>query len=161
MGIDGNLFRSVMGSFATGVTVVTTWDAEQNPYAVTVNSFTSVSLDPPLVLFCLDNMLGGLQVFLENRQFAVNILSLEHEAVSNSCATHGTDRSDWLESGGVSGLPVVEDPLALIECNLLDTFPGGDHTILVGEVRHLSLSPSIDESKPLLYYRGGYGISAK
>ncbi len=161
MGIDGNLFRSVMGSFATGVTVVTTRDAEQNPYAVTVNSFTSVSLDPPLVLFCLHNLLAGLQIFLDSGRFAINVLSLDQEAVSHYCSTRGTDRSEWLTTGSVSGLPTVENPLALIECELRETFPGGDHTILVGEVRHLSLSPTIDEREPLLYYRGSYGLIPK
>jgi len=156
MEMDGNLFRSVMGSFATGVTIVTTRDAEDNSYAVTVNSFTSLSLNPPLVLFCLDNLLAGLQIFLDSRRFAINILSQDQETVSHDCATRGSDRSEWLTDGGVFGLPVVKNPLALIECELLETYPGGDHTILIGEVQHLSLSPKIDEDQPLLYYRGRY-----
>ena len=75
MGVSPDLFRKVAGCFATGVTVVTTQDREGIPYGLTVNSFTSVSLDPPLVLVCLDNGLTGLDIFLESRRFAVNILT--------------------------------------------------------------------------------------
>lgn len=156
MSIDGKLFRNVMGSFATGVTVVTTEDSEQNPYGVTVNSFTSVSLNPPLVLVCLDKGLNGLEAFLESRRFAVNVLAEDQELVSTHCATRGTDRGECVTLQGISGIPVIENPLALIECELRDTFPGGDHLILLGEVIHLALSPSIEERAPLLFYRGRY-----
>ena len=156
MSIDSKLFRNVMGTFATGVTVVTTQDDEKIPYAVTVSSFTSVSLDPPLVLVCLDNQLASLEAFLKSGRFAINILAHDQENFSNLSARRGSDRSECLTAVGSTGLPVMENPLALIECRLKKTFPGGDHKILLGEVVHLSLGPSLEESQPLLFYRGRY-----
>ena len=161
MSIDGKLFRTVMGSFATGVTIATTEDSENQPYGVTVNSFTSVSLDPPLILICLDNRLNGLEAFLEKGVFAVNILAADQEDWSTHCATRGTDRGECITARGLSGIPVVEDPLALIECELKETVPAGDHQILLGEVTHLQVSPDIDNRLPLLFYRGRYaGLSS-
>ena len=93
MEVSADLFRNVAGCFATGVTVVTTQDREGALYGLTVNSFTSVSLDPPLVLICLDNGLTGLDIFLESGRFAVNILTNDQQDISNHFASRGTDRS--------------------------------------------------------------------
>ncbi len=144
-----------MGRFATGVTVVTTSAPGGVPYGVTVNSFTSVSLDPPLVLVCLDARLSGLEVFLESRQFAVNILAEDQRAVSDHFANKGSDRADGIDALGVTGIPLISSALAHLECEIEAVHPGGDHTILVGRVQAVEHSSESGRA-PLLFYRGRY-----
>lgn len=154
MGVSPDLFRKVAGCFATGVTVVTTQDREGVPYGLTVNSFTSVSLDPPLVLVCLDNGLTGLDIFLESRRFAVNILTNAQQDISNHFASRGTNRSEGPYAPGQTGIPVVSGSMAWFECETVHEYAGGDHVILVGEVKTARLGDP--ESAPLLFYRGRY-----
>ena len=154
MGISPDLFRKVAGCFATGVTVVTTQDREGVPYGLTVNSFTSVSLDPPLVLVCLDNGLTGLDIFLESRRFAVNILTKDQQDVSNHFASRGTDRSQGPYAPGETGVPVVTGSMAWFECETVHEYAGGDHVILLAEVKAARLGDP--ETAPLLFYRGRY-----
>ena len=123
------------------------------PYGLTVNSFTSVSLKPPLVLICLDNQLGGLDRFQEAGAFAVNILSESQEEASIYFSTPGTDRSRWLTEQGAIGLPLLSGALASLECEIVASYPGGDHTILVGEVK--SVVCCLDDD-PLLFVQGEY-----
>ncbi len=154
MEVAQDLFRKVAGSFATGVTVVTTQDREGVPYGLTVNSFTSVSLDPPLVLVCLDNRLTGLDIFLESGRFAVNILTNDQRDISNHFASRGTDRSQGPYAPGRTGVPVVTGSMAWFECETIHNYAGGDHVILVGEVRAAGLGDS--EAEPLLFFQGRY-----
>lgn len=146
--------REVMGRFATGVTIVTTEDKEGKPYGLTVNSFTSVSMTPPLVLVCLDNQLSGLANFKESGRFGVNILAEGQTDLSDFFALAGTDRSQGHYVTGETGVPLLEGVLARMECEIVSLSPGGDHTIVLGEVKGAEvLQP---DKGPLLYHGGRY-----
>lgn len=151
-------FKGVMRFFATGVTVVTAQDDGGTAYGVTVNSFTSVSLEPQLILICLDNRLSGLERFNKDRLFAVNILAEDQVDISNHFATPNTDRSiaSGLYEPGYSGVPLLKDFLAAMECRIMAEHPGGDHTILLAEVVKVHEGQAARQKKPLLYYRGRY-----
>lgn len=147
-------FRAVLGRYATGVTVVTTRTPEGDPVGLTVNSFTSVSLDPPLVLFCLDLEAGSLPAFEAADGFAVNILRAGQEAVSNRFADPEAAR--FTQEGvahWTSGAPILAEALAALDCSVHARHEGGDHVILVGRVRQLAI---LDDADPLIYWRGGY-----
>ncbi len=148
------LFRKILGNFATGVTIVTTRNDEGEPYGVTVNSFTSVSLDPLLVLVCLHNQMGGLSSFLESKVFTINILSTKQAHLSNHFASSRADRTRYLNWSGALGAPLIRGCLACLECELESTFPGGDHTLLIGRVAEGRLSR--EPREPLLFYGGRY-----
>ena len=156
MEVTSEQFREVMGHFATGVTVVTTRGDDGTPYGVTVNAFTSVSLDPLLVLVCLDNSLSGLEAFQESGRFGVSILSEDQQQDSNFFAKSGSDRTQHPYLEGSTGIPLLPGCLASLECRIVETFPGGDHQIIVGEVQSAELRES-NRAKPLLYYSGSYG----
>jgi flavin reductase (DIM6/NTAB) family NADH-FMN oxidoreductase RutF len=152
MPIDEYRFRQALGHFASGVTVVTTAH-DGHLYGMTVSSFASLSLKPPLILICVENALTTRTAISESGQFAVNILEKRQEHLSRRFATRDNDKFvgvAWHSSR--FGLPVLEGALAVIECQLRDTFSGGDHTIFVGEV----LDAEIGQGSPLLYYRRGY-----
>ena len=155
MELSPQLFRQALGKFATGITVVTTRDRAGNPYGVTVNSFTSVSLEPLLVLVCLDRQLSGLELFLKSRHFAVNVLKEEQAALAEHFAARGSDRSLGIDGSGATGIPILEGSLATLECRLRDTCPGGDHLIILGEVEALQIDTEEDQF-PLLFFSGGY-----
>jgi len=149
-------YRQVMSNWATGVTVVTTAGRDGAPYGLTVSSFTSVSLEPVLVLVCLDNRLSGLQAFKDSMKFAVNILSESQEEVSRLFAKKDTPRPEELYTSGRLGLPLIRHSLAALECETVAMHPGGDHVILLGEVKDLELMEAKNGKKPLLYFRGKY-----
>ena len=152
MPIDESRFRQAMGYFATGVTVVTTEHGGQL-YGMTVSSFASLSLKPPLVLICIEKILTTHTAIAEAGQFAINILEQGQEHLSRRFAMRENDKFvgvAWHSSR--FGLPVIEGALAIIECQLRDTFPGGDHSIFVGEV----MDAELRQGSPLLYYRRGY-----
>lgn len=153
MTFDQRAFRNALGRFATGVTVMTTRDADGVPVGVTVNSFSSVSLDPPLVLFCLDRSATCLRSFIASARFAVNVLGEDQHEISRRFSGPRTDR--WTGIGfdsGVSGSPLLHGCLANLDCTLVATHDGGDHVILVGRVEQLNETVG----RPLLYYSGGY-----
>ncbi len=154
MTVTPEMFRTVMGRFVTGVTVVTTRDELGQPYGVTVNSFTSLSLEPLLILVCLAKRSSGLSCFETEGRFAVNILADDQQHASVFFSSPGTLRSDFPYEPGRSGLPLIRGSLARMECDLVEAFPGGDHKILVGRV----LSAECDDADkgPLLYFRGEY-----
>jgi flavin reductase (DIM6/NTAB) family NADH-FMN oxidoreductase RutF len=158
-GIAASLYRRTCSLFATGVTVITTVDGNGHPHGMTVNSFSSVSLDPPLVLVCIDLKNAILGHFLTSACFAVNILAEHQEDVSrrfSSAAERRFHGMDW--SPGVSGVPLLAGVLAHMECALAKTFEAGDHAMLVGEVRQAWYR----EGKPLVYFRSSYqNISEK
>lgn len=147
------VFREALGRFATGITVMTTLDAQEGPYGVTATSFASLSLDPPLVQWSLRNAAYSLPIFLRSRRFAVNILAADQEDVSRAFSTAGVDRFTKVATeAGLGGVPLIEGAAAWIECDLETTLPGGDHTILIGRVLRARTFPR----PPLLHWRGAY-----
>lgn len=154
MSIEPRAFRDAMGCFASAVTVVSTCGDDKMPVGVTVNSFNSVSLEPPLVLFCLGLEATNLQRFLDNGKFVVNVLAEDQQDISTGFAKDGENffasiEHDWSEHG----CPVLKGALALFECDMETTYDGGDHIILIGRVRKVSHRP---EGNPLVYYRSRY-----
>jgi len=158
--IGADDFRRVLSHFCSGVTVITTVDAEGRPVGLTASAFTSVSLNPPLILVCVAHNAQSYQALAEGTRFAVNILSTEHEHLSTRFATkasgHPSEKFDGVgHTPGVLGLPVLKDALAELECTLVHAYPGGDHTIFVGRVDAADCRGDAG-LEPLLYYRGKY-----
>lgn len=146
-------FRHVLGHFATGVTIVTTCDAEARPAGLTASAFSSVSLDPPLVLICVDHKSQSYPTLRDSGRFGINILHREHEPISRRFASTRLDKFDGVPfRSGVLGVPLIEGALAHLECRTVNAYVEGDHTIFVGRVE----SAQAGEGEPLLYYRGGY-----
>lgn len=153
-GSDARTFRDALGCFATGVTIVTAMDADGLPVGLTANSFTSVSLDPPLLLVCIANNAGTKPVLESAERFAVNVLQIGQQPTSNRFAGRGEDRfasTPW--QVGEFGTPVLTGSLASFECSRHALHDGGDHIILVGRVMKAMFEPRRD---PLLYFRGKY-----
>lgn len=153
--IDSRSLRNVLGCFATGVAVLTTRASTGQHVAVTINSFSSVSLNPPLILFALANKANVLTQFQSARNFAVNILSHGQESLSNVFARPSS--ADWRETPfteGESGCALFAGSLAQLECERYTEIDGGDHRIFLGTVVRLHLHSIVD---PLLFYRGQYG----
>ena len=153
MAIDRTELRRVMGHFATGVTIITTRDVDGKPYGLTANALCSVSLDPPLLLVCVDKRAESHPAFGRSGLFAVNVLGLGHEDLSRRFAVSGGDKFvDVDHRSGVSGVPLLDGALATIECRVVAVHEAGDHTIFIGEVEHLQG----DGGDPLLFFRGKY-----
>lgn len=153
MPIDRNELRRVMGHFATGVTVITTLNKDGKIHGLTANAFSSVSLDPPLCLISVDKKAESYSSFEESRVFTVNILASDQEALSRKFAVSGGNKFEGVAYRiGANGAPILEGVLAYIECKLYAAYDGGDHTIYLGEVQQAEVT----ESKPLLFFRGGY-----
>ena len=151
--ISSDQFRQVMGNFATGITVVTTRDSHGEPRGLTVNSFTSVSLDPVLVLVCFDKNLSSLQAFKDSMRFGVSLLGENQEDVSRLFAKRDSERPESLFFEGNLGMPLLKNSLAVMECETVATYPGGDHLIFLGDVKHADV---LHSNHPLLYFRGKY-----
>lgn len=154
MPVDQLEFRRVMGHFATGVTVVTTHDGAGKLAGLTANAVASVSLDPPMVLVCVDKKSDSYASFGASQVFAVNILSNAQETLSRRFAKSGGDKFTGIGYRlGTTGAPLLEDTIAHLECRVRHAFDAGDHTIYVGEAIGVAVS---SEEDPLLYFRGGY-----
>ena len=153
--VTSDRFRQVMGNFATGITVVTTRDVGGKPYGLTVNSFTSVSLHPILVLVCLDNKLSGLQAFKDSKHFGVSILSEHQQDLSRLFAQKDSERPPALYFEGKLGMPLLRNSLAVMECEIVAVYAGGDHQIFLGEVQTAEV---LQLDHPLLYFRGKYRV---
>ena len=153
--IDGRVLRNVCGLFVTGVTVITTGlDGEYD--GTTVNSFTSVSLDPPLVLFCLHNQSRLCPVVQESGLFVVNFLAGRQERLARAFAAKQTaEFGEVTHHRSADGVPVLSDALAFLVCELVNQFEGGDHTIFLGKV--LEVGAPRDNSEPLIFFRGSLG----
>ncbi len=154
MSIDQRSYRNALGCFATGITVITTKNNDESLAGVTINSFASVSLEPPMVLFSLKSESPLNDVFKNSKTYNVNILAADQEKLSNLFAgpTEGKfDQAEWVE--GENGSPILNNVLASLECELTETYPGGDHTIFLGTVTKINCP---NEGNPLLYFRGGY-----
>ena len=154
--VSADLFRQALGNWATGVTIVSTTGKDGAPYGLTVSSFTSVSLTPPLVLVCLDNRIGGLQAFKDSGKFGISILDESHAELSTLFARKDTVRPAELYFSGTTGVPLIRDCLVTIECKTHAIYPGGDHQILLGEVEAAEFGTARDGKGPLLYFRGKY-----
>ncbi len=153
MAIEKQEFRRVLGHFAAGVTVVTTRGADGMPYGLTATAFTSVSLEPPLVLVCIDKRAESHPHFLASRVFTVNFLTLEQEEISRHFATTGGNKFANVGAGvGATGAPVLPDTLGHLDCRTVTVVDAGDHTIFVGEVE----AGAAREAEPLLHFRGAY-----
>lgn len=154
---DPTAYRHAVSRFATGVTVVST-SHDGVRYGMTVNSFTSVSLDPVLVLFCCERDSSLHDPLLASGVWGVSVLTAAQQSVSQWFATRGSRGVDQFDSwscrlGEVTGSPLLDDALAWFECRTWATYEGGDHTIVVGEVVELGVG---DDSPPLLWDRGTY-----
>ena len=146
-------FRDALGQFATGVTVVTTLAENRCPVGVTANSFTSVSLDPPLILWNLRRESRHFSIFAGAKGFVVNVLSDTQRDIAMRFAKPSEDRFrdiPWHE--GAFGEPIIDDALATFQCDRVAQYPGGDHGIFVGRV----LSFQTGHGRPLLFFKGGY-----
>ncbi|MBS7838421.1 p-hydroxyphenylacetate 3-hydroxylase reductase component [Wohlfahrtiimonas chitiniclastica] len=150
---DSRAFRRALGNFATGVTVITAQDAEGNKAGMTANSFTSVSLDPALVLWCIDKNAKSYDIFQHATHFAINILAADQIDLSNNFARHREDKFEGIaHHEGLGKVLLLDDAAAHFECELFKTVDAGDHYILIGKV----LSFNDDGRAPLLYHQGTY-----
>jgi flavin reductase (DIM6/NTAB) family NADH-FMN oxidoreductase RutF len=146
-------FRHVLGHFATGVTILTTCDNDARPTGLTASAFSSVSLDPPLVLICVDHKSQSYPALKERGCFAVNILGAQQQAISRRCASSRLDKFDEVpHTISDRGLPLIEGALAHLECTTVSVHVEGDHTIFVGRVERAQ----VGSGEPLLYFRGQY-----
>lgn len=151
---DPLAFRNALGSFATGVTIVTARDASGAPVGLTANSFNSVSLDPPMVLWSLSLHSGSLPVFRDAENWAVHILAADQQPMSDRFATPGVDKFDGLAlDDGPEGAPRIEGCAARFGCRARFEYEGGDHAIFLGEVIDFDRR----EAEPLIYHGGQYG----
>jgi 3-hydroxy-9,10-secoandrosta-1,3,5(10)-triene-9,17-dione monooxygenase reductase component len=151
---DSRLLRKVLGKFVTGVVVVTA-SGPEGPVGITANSFTSVSLDPPLVLFCLHASSRMRRSLVLDGSFAVNILSRHHESLSRHFSGPVDRRADGIDfRRGVTGSPLLAEALAYLECDLCRLIEAGDHIIVIGKVQDCSARSSGD--LPLAFYGGRY-----
>ena len=153
-GSDPRTLRDALGCFATGVTVVTCLDPAGEPVGLTANSFTSVSLDPPLLLVCIGKQAASAKAMTAASHFAVNVLQTGQQPASIRFATRHEDRfgpNDW--SPGEYGAPVLEKSLGVFECEMHAIHDGGDHHMVIGRVVKARFDGALD---PLLYFRGSY-----
>lgn len=151
--LDPRALRDAFGTFATGVTVVTGLGADGTRVGLTANSLTSVSLDPPLLLFCPARAASALPALRASGRFAINVLAVDQQAVADRFAQRGVDRfadaawDDW------DGLPILAGALANFACTRFAEHDGGDHVVVVGRIERLR---SVAGSDPLLYFKGAY-----
>jgi flavin reductase (DIM6/NTAB) family NADH-FMN oxidoreductase RutF len=151
--IDPKELRRLMGQFATGVTIITTRDDTGRPYGLTANAFTSLSLDPPLVLICIDRKAETFSHFYTARAFVVNILTEGQTDLSTRFAKSGGFKFEGLAyETNASGVPILDGTLAHLECALTETHEAGDHVIHVGQVENFA----IRGGRPLLFFQGRY-----
>ncbi|MCV6546596.1 MAG: flavin reductase family protein [Cohaesibacter sp.] len=151
--MDGMRLRKAMSQYATGIAVATTLDEDGLPHGLTINSFNSVSLDPPLVLWSLSHKSGNLEAFTQSGHFAINILSQQQKDISMRFATPDVDRfagTDWQK--GKLGSPVLSGVVASMDCKVEQMVEGGDHVIFIGRV----VEANHTDSPPLLYHGGAY-----
>jgi flavin reductase (DIM6/NTAB) family NADH-FMN oxidoreductase RutF len=152
--IDPRDFRNALGTFATGVTIITAADGDGKPYGLTCNSFASVSLNPPLVLWSLLLYSSSLTVFQNASHFAVNVLGASQQALASKFAKSSDDKFagvDW--TAGLGRAPVLADSVATFQCRSVNRYYGGDHMIFLGAVE----AYAYNRQEPLLFLRGGFG----
>lgn len=153
MPITKEEFRHALGKFASGVTVVTTRAADGRLHGLTVSAFCSVSLNPPLILVCIQKTTGSYYAFQETKAFVVNVLNESQAHISNHFASHLEDKFSGMDyETGIENIPVLKDCLVNLECRLANAYDGGDHTIFVGEIE----KAHIGDGAPLAYFHGSY-----
>ncbi len=153
---DQRDFRNALGTFATGITVITTTHNHAEPVGITVNSFASVSLDPPLVLWCLDNDAYFHDIFANCSHFAVHVLHQDQEAVSQIFSTKNSSKFNSLDwEMGEFGSPILKDCASHFECEMERQCDGGDHVILLGRVTAFKTHK---DKPPLIYHAGEYQV---
>jgi flavin reductase (DIM6/NTAB) family NADH-FMN oxidoreductase RutF len=153
MSVSKHEFKFALRRFASGVTIVTTRTADRQPVGLTVSAFTSLSLEPPLILICVDRKSGCHDILLENGTFAVNLLAADQEDLSRRFASKSPDKFNGLKyRDGIGAVPVLEGSLASLECKLVHAYEGGDHTIFIGHVE----ATTVRDDQPLLYFDGNY-----
>ncbi len=152
--MDDAQFKAALSRFATGVTIITTRESSGDPTGFTASSFSSLSLDPPMVLFCLARDASCFAAFSASPTFAINILSHGQQEISTRFAQKGENKFEGLAlSEGRNGAPLLEGCLANIECTTVNRVQGGDHLIFVGKVEEVRVA----DGRPLLFYQGKYG----
>ena len=153
MKFDNLEYRKTLGKFVTGVTIITTCEKDGTPRGFTANSFTSVSLEPPLILICIGDFNEGLELFKNSEYFAVNILNEAQVDISNLFAQPVKNKFEKIEwSNSKFGVPIIKGALAWLECKNFDQKRSGDHLILIGNVKNFHN----DAGYPLAYYNGNY-----
>jgi flavin reductase (DIM6/NTAB) family NADH-FMN oxidoreductase RutF len=151
--LTSDQFRQAAGRFATGITVATAVDGNGQPHGLTVNSFTSVSLEPPLVLICLGHHTAAVQCFRSTKHFGINILADDQRWLSEHFARKGYDRFETIEwHRGETGVPLLPGVVAVMECDTYRCVEMGDHDIFVGRVARVEIC----DRAPLLYFASGY-----
>jgi flavin reductase (DIM6/NTAB) family NADH-FMN oxidoreductase RutF len=152
--IDPRDFRNALGTYATGVTIITAMAQREKPYGITCNSFASVSLNPPLVLWSLGLYSQGLPIFQNASHFAVNVLGASQEALAAQFAKASTDKFKGVSwTPGLGNAPLLADSVACFQCRAANRYYGGDHVIFLGAVE----AYTYNGKEPLLFARGGYG----
>ncbi len=153
---DTRELRDAFGCFATGITVVSTVNGSGEFFGLTANSFSSLSLDPPLVLFCLDYKALSFDAFQKTSHFVVNVLGEGQEDLSAHFARSSPDKWNGVAyETWQTGCPVLPDTIAALECHTVARHEGGDHLIIIGQVERMRYEDG--EARPLLYYKGRYG----
>jgi len=155
---DPQAFRAALGTFTTGVTIITTQSEDGSPVGITANSFNSVSLNPPLVLWSLSKQARSLPVFTSGKHWNVHVLSTEQETLSGRFATQGEDKFSEIQlDNGVSEAPLLQDCTARFQCRTAFQYEGGDHVIFVGEV----LAFDHSDRAPLAFQSGQYALATR
>ena len=153
MPVTEDEFRAALSRFASGVTVVTTKDSRGTLHGITVSAFCSVSLEPPLVLICIEQIAGSHAALIESRVFVVNFLSSQQLDLSERFASEAADRFEGVEFKlNIDGLPIIAGCIAVLECRVKQTCAGGDHTVFIAEVE----SAEVYSGDPLVYFRSDY-----
>jgi flavin reductase (DIM6/NTAB) family NADH-FMN oxidoreductase RutF len=152
--IDSRDFRNALGTYATGVTIITAGGADRKPYGITCNSFASVSLNPPLVLWSLGLYSSSLNIFQNARHFAVNVLGASQQGLANRFAKSSEDKFAGVAwTPGLGNAPLLADSVAIFQCRAANRYYGGDHLIILGAVE----AYTYNRNEPLLFAHGGYG----
>ncbi|HXH69240.1 MAG TPA: flavin reductase family protein [Pyrinomonadaceae bacterium] len=153
MPISRDEFRAALGRFASGVTVVTTKDPDGRLHGITVSAFCSVSLEPPLILVCIEKNTGSHCALKQSNSFVVNLLREDQQYISDRFASYLPDKfSEVKYHPGIDDLPVLEDVLANLECRLVSSYASGDHTIYIGQIERAT----VNNGNPLVYWHGNY-----
>lgn len=151
--MDATTFRRISSYWATGVAVVTTLDAEGRYYGLTMSGLTSLSLDPPLFLICVDKRSDTLKPIQQSQAFCINILTMAQQELAQRFATKGLQKFSGIPSTpGQTGVPLIEGALASLECRVREEIEGGDHVVFFGELAQARLG----NGAPLLFYHGSY-----
>lgn len=153
MPVKSDEFRSALSRFPSGVTVVTSCDAKGRFHGITVSAFSSLSLEPPRVLICVEKTTGSHIALQSSKAFVVNMLGSGQQDLSDRFASMLEDKFDQIEFGtGIDGIPVLSGCVATLECRVTNAYDGGDHSIFVGEVEKATVS----DGDPIIYFRGEY-----